>query len=218
MELIYQEMDYRNRTWLAQHPFIPDPNLLLPTDNRRCIAVVAEGVWTPGKDKSKIDQFIEENVATKKWIQPTLHHTFICLRPWATKGDHEAELNNYQDIAVYLKDALAGGYHIQFDRVIPVQTGITLCGLPSKDINQIRADMREKGFIIGERYTLDICHTTLLRNTAPLTEEEQTALLDTTTTLNTGDFLTLQVTHLHICEASWCMRETEYKRYVTVTL
>lgn len=225
MEAIYQEMKTRNTTWLKDNLFISDPSLINPEkDTRRCIAIVTEGTWTKGTDYPLLETFIQNNVATKKWIQPSLHHTFICLRPWGTQGDYETpqDLADFQTIAqTYLPTIKP--YTIHFDQIIPVQTGFVLCGIPTININHIRDSLRTQGLVKGERYHLDICHATLLRNTQPLSKLEQINLLSNPLLhphhpTNKKSYLTLTVTHLHLCEASWLMHETGYKRYHTIKL
>lgn len=214
-------MQVRNETWLAENLWQPDP--LLAADNsardtRRCIAVVAEGTWHKGKDWAKIEALLAHFLSTAHWVSPSLHHTFICLRPWGTKGGFDDCVN--ADVAEELQKELKGGYEVSFDRVIPVKTGVVLCGTPSVDINRIRTLLRDKGYVQGERYLLDICHVTLLRNVATVTHEQQAQLLSDLKRMTggRGDFLRLAVDSMHICESSWCMRENEYKIYASLSL
>lgn len=225
LEEIYDKMKQRNYAWLAENVWRHDPLLSKQhssRDHRRCVAVVAEGHWEEGRDWHKIKDFLQQCLESGKWISPVLHHTFICLRPWGYVGsyDNPKDLEEFNTVKEILETKLKGGYQVFFDRVLPVSTGFVLCGRPSIDINQIRSMLREEGFVQGERYLLDICHMTLLRNISKVTQVEQKHLLKLMQSDlgEKGDFLTLSVNSMHICESSWCMRESEYKIYTSINL
>lgn len=219
MDTIYAEMTDRNRAWLAHTPWRADPHLLDPTDSRRCIAVVAEGTWTRGPDWPALDaamSTVRERSPTGAWLAPRLHHTFVCLRPWGRTGDFDTF-----EVTDDLRQILAAvpPYEIAFDRVIPVQTGIALCGTPSIDVNAVREHLRSRGHVIGERYKLDICHATLLRSVATIPMDIQRDILATVLPAGRGSFLSLAVDRMHVCEASWCLlREEEVELFATISL
>lgn len=210
-------MELRNRTWLASNEWLYDPLLLDPNDDRRCVAVVAEGIWKPMTDWEKLDDVLRNTLQDPQWLSPSLHHTFLCLRPWVNgRGSYDHE--NWDEVKRELQKELAGGYVVSFDRIIPVKTGITLCGTPDRDVNRVRQTVRDKGYVVGERYLLDIFHMTLLRNVAPLGLDAQACTLERWNDLAKGQFLQLHVKRLHICESSWLMRKKEFKIYATIPL
>ena len=199
MDTIYSEMFSRNTNWLMNNPIISDPLLLSPyKDHRRCIALVA---------KNPI-KFINTDIISEicgplssNWMTPKIHSTFMVLRGWS-----ESEFPN-EDWSE-LKDIIQNDippYEIIFDQVIPVKTGLVLCGTPSININSIRDKIRIAGYETNVVYKCDIAHTTLLRWTHDIPFSTQQSWLQKIMSLPHQHYAKINVTGFDITLASWSM-------------
>lgn len=199
MDAIYDEMVVRNTTWLTTNNIVYDPLLLCPqNDQRKCIALVGRN---PVEliDTSEIDNICDP--LSDKWMKPKIHSTFIVLRGWQTSNfDHE-EWTPLKDIIC--KTLVP--YEIIFDRVIPVKTGLVLCGTPSIDINSVRDEIRHAGYDTNSSYKCDIAHTTILRWTHELDPNTQSEWLKKIISLPRKPYAKIKVTSLDIILASWSM-------------
>ncbi len=211
METIYTEMEERNYALTSSSPFIADPLLLDPaSDGRRCVALVARGVWSAGP----LAPLLEGLPSLPYFVAPKFHHTFLVCRGWGSPPLGEGEAESILQAAA----AVIPRYRVVFDRVVPVITGVALCGLPSFDLNGARDLLREGGHARGERYHLDIAHATLLRCVRTPPREEQDSLLRKIREMPRGVYHTLDVTHLDLVEASWTMEAQTYRRLGQITL
>ncbi len=209
METIYSDMVRRNYALLSASTFVADPLLLEPdSDPRRCIALVARGVWSDGPDP------IPALDVQGYFVEPKPHHTFLVCRGWGgsiSEPDAERILG--------LASKVVPRYSIHFDRIIPVATGIALCGTPSIDLNKARDTVRSFGLTEREPYHLDIAHTTLWRCVSSPPEKVKDSILSTLAEQGEGKvYRTLQVTHLDLLEASWTLQPNTYRRLGQVTL
>ena len=215
MENIYTNMYNSNTTWLKTHDFIHDTKLNDATDDRRVIALVADGDFEYHEPWKKLNILLEETVDSGSWMQPRLHHTFICISPLFNKDNLSSTIvNDYNinEIKTIIEDKLKGGYRIVFDRIIPVKTGFVLCGTSDTDINQVRDYLREKGYINGERYHLDILHITLLRNVDMLSnQDDKNRLISAMNAFKKEPYVTFNVKSINVTEASWTMQDGTFK-------
>lgn len=212
MESIYESMRLRNEAWLAQHSFEADPHLCaVHQDSRRCLALVAEGEWTMHEPAwSQLQALLTKQ--TGQWMQPHLHHTYLVVAPWQ---DHpfspEQKAAFLQRFPDGLEELLpCHQYTVTFDRVLPVRTGLVLCGDTAEaDINCTRDAVRQHMHALGmpqaEQYYLDILHASILRLCATTTNE----LTQTTTAaiqqLAYQPYASLTVHTISLVEASWSM-------------
>ena len=210
MDAIYDEMYERNTAWLLNNPVIVDPLLLTPElDDRQCIALVAKDPIT----------IVDINVLAEisapllsKWMSPRIHHTFIILRRWS--NDKREKEQSWEPVKSIIRDNLTS-YDIVFDRVIPVKTGLVICGTASIDINAVREKILAAGYGAGALYKCDIIHATLLRWTVPLTPGEQTEWLAKMMALykdpGPNIYAKMTVTGFDIVLASWTMLNGSYE-------
>lgn len=188
----------RNVTWLSENPIISDPLLLTPDiDNRKCIALVAKN---PVQliDITDIQQICEP--LSSYWMRPKVHSTFMVLRGWSDQFINE----DWTNIKEIIRENIPK-YEIIFDRVIPVKTGLVLCGTPSIDINNIRDKIRNAGYETNVLYKCDIAHTTLLRWTHNLHPCDQQKWLQQINQLPRKPYAKITVTGFDIILASWSM-------------
>lgn len=203
MEQIYENMYQTNMDYLSKSLFVADPLLKEPyKDSRRCYALVTEGEWTFHPGWSNVSQSLNTLDKTA-WIIPQLHHTFLTLTP---DGYSTKDFTNLQkDLNTYLPK----GYTVTFDRIIPVKTGMVICGTPSIDINSVRDELRK--YVEKERYYCDIAHATLFRATEQNMDlVEQQAFINHWVSLGPSPFATFVVKKINIVRASWCMYEGTY--------
>lgn len=199
MDEIYDEMYTRNTAWLQKNSVISDTLLLTPhLDNRKCIALVAQDniELLNMEDINKICDSVNN-----KWMTPKVHSTFLVLRGWSTDSFHQEDWTPIKNI---IKNNLSS-YEIIFDRVIPVKTGLVLCGTPFIDINSIRDKIRDAGYETNVLYKCDIVHTTILRWTSDLNHEEQKEWLEKIMALERKPYARITVTGFDIILASWSM-------------
>jgi len=198
MDSIYSEMYTRNTEWLTHNPVIYDP-LLLDTlsDSRKCIALIAHNdIFLLDIDPitsicSPLSSF---------WMCPRIHSTFIVLRGWNSSFISE----DWSPLKNIIQSSLLP-YDIIFDQVIPVKTGLLLCGTPSININIIRDQIRDSGYETNVLYKCDIFHTTILRWTHPLDQKDQDTWLTAIMKLPKRPYAKITVTSLDIIKASWSM-------------
>lgn len=199
MEAIYNEMYIRNTNWLQNNPVIADPLLLDPeSDRRRCIALVARHK-VEFVDTKELQPICEP--LSQYWISPVRHHTFIVLRGWS---EDEFPKEDWTLVKKIISDNLSP-YEITFDRVIPVKTGLTLCGRTTMDVNNIRDQIRDAGYETFVLYKCDIIHTTILRWTHVLPSDIQEEWLQHIMKLPEKPYLKIRVTGFDIVLASWSM-------------
>lgn len=171
----------RNKAYLKHTPFEHDTNLG-QFDSRHCVAIVAKGTWTFNRDWNLVDTLCTELLDTGKWVQPHLHHTFLVLRGWGSAVPFD------QDIKLHPIPK----YSVTFDRIIPVKTGITLCGIPSIDINAVRDDIRTN-YYVDENCKLDIAHATLLRAKHAVSQQETDKIVHMCENIAHGEFARLDI-------------------------
>ena len=205
---IYNNMMNNNTTWLMSNEFIFDSELNNTHDKRRTIALVAQGNIEYHESWKQLYECI--NTRNNKWMQPKLHHTFICISPWSDMGICIDECS-IEALSLNIAEQLKGGYTIVFDRIIPVKTGFVLCGTSVTDINSVRDSLRAKGYIKGEQYHLDILHMTLLRNVAPLSQAEKYDIITRMSTFKQEPYITLHVNSINVTEASWTMKDNTFR-------
>lgn len=204
MDAIYEEMSSRNISWLKDNAIIADPLLLTPeVDDRKCIALVVS-------DEIEIVDIadIEEICQPYNdcWMRPRVHSTFMVLRGWRKTSFQEEDWTPLRNIINTMSP-----YEIIFDRVIPVRTGLVLCGIPSINVNELRDKMRDAGYETDSLYKCDIVHTTLLRWTHGISNDIKTAWLNKILSLPKKTYAKLMVTGFHIIEASWSMIPNTFK-------
>jgi hypothetical protein len=215
MDRIYSEMMARN-TGFYSHSGSGggggvgwDPLLKTPSeDARRCIALVAAGTIDTTPEYAAL--LSDMPVSPSSYASPVFHHTFLVAAPWSSEPGTYAGWGNTGAVETLLSDVPA--YSLTFDRVIPVKTGIVVCGEPSEPINEHRDRLRAAGFC-GESYTLDIAHASLCRWTEPLTSGTCADLMDYVQTRPRVPYAHMDVTHIDIVEASWLMRPQDI-RYI----
>lgn len=145
---IYNEMMLRNMSYIETSSCDYDA-LLVGDDDRRCVALVADGEYTIELAFYNVWDQLERKLHGVQWVQPTMHHTFVMLRGWKNSS-HENETDRWKLIENELRSAGMSQYRVTFDQVIPVKTGIVLCGIPTVDINAVRDCLRQKGLVQGE--------------------------------------------------------------------
>jgi hypothetical protein len=199
MDSIYDEMYIRNTNWLLNNSIIFDPLLLTPlSDDRKCIALVAKDPV----ELLNINEISEiSGPLSDRFMCPKIHSTFIVLRGWQNK---EFEEEDWTQIKKIIQNNVVP-YEIIFDRVIPVKTGLLLCGTPSLNINEIRDKIHAAGYETNALYKCDIAHTTILRWTHPLTSDEQSEWLEKIISLPRKPYAKINVTGFDIILASWSM-------------
>jgi len=208
----YEEMDTRNREWLSKNSPIYDPLLVSEdaySDKRRSLALIAH----PDSDTrftshwfSLIGQLLT-NIDSKLFVKPLFHQTFLVTSPWidgTTQTEHE-NLRAKVDLMNITMPAIKP-YDITFDRLIPTKTGLVMCGIPSRCLDDDRNALRAAG-LCGELYHLDIVHSSILRWTAPVPPKEVEAMLAICDSFKKPDtiFATMRVNELLHTEASWLM-------------
>jgi len=198
MDSIYSEMYTRNTDWLTHNAVIYDP-LLLDTlsDPRKCIALVANN------DIELLNMDTITSICSPLssfWMCPRIHSTFIVLRGWNSSFQPE----DWSPLKKIVLSSLVP-YDIIFDRVIPVKTGLLLCGTPSININCIRDKIRDAGYETDVLYKCDIIHTTILRWTHPLPQNDQAIWLNAIMALPKTPYAKITVKSLDIIHASWSM-------------
>lgn len=215
-DAIYNEMESRNYHYLSESPFIDDAQLCTNNDLRRCIAMVMDGVYIrdPLYEFQQQLKDVLHSYDIYGYEIPTMHSTFQIIRNWKTTP-HQSE--NWDRIGTFVQDHL-NKFTITYNRIIPVKTGIVLCGYPSIHINKIRDLIRQEGFIDKEPYLLDICHISLIRFTKPITLKQQQGLLEWVRTIPKQTYVKLYVDRLNLYEASWLMRPSEIKLLHTIQL
>jgi len=217
-DLIYNEMFKRNYNWLKDNPVAWD-NLLvnIEKDDRKCIALVAKDNLNL-INMGKIDEICDP--LKEYWMRPVLHSTLMVLRGWdSTNFDNE----NWNPLKQVINENLKQ-YEIIFDRLIPVKTGLVLCGKVYVnneifDINKVRDKIREKGYETDVIYKTDIIHITLLRWIKPLPDNLKDEWLNNIKKLNQiTNFGSMKVDNLNIFLASWSMNFETIKLYDKILL
>jgi hypothetical protein len=199
MDLIYSEMMQRNVDWLRCNAAVVDPMLITPEqDDRRCIALIARDEISIQQDFTHMQQY---------GMRPKLHHTVLVLSGWTTKD--KLVIPDLTELQQIIKEIPS--YTVVFDRLIPVKTGLVMCGTASIDVNAIRDKLRAVGYEKGALYKNDIIHSTLLRWTTQLTEKEQSDWLSTVLSHSNSVYAELRVTRLDVVCASWTMQEGTYE-------
>lgn len=223
-ECILDEMFERNLRWLEKNAFIHDPLLLSPeTDGRRCIALVARGhVQLHADFKTMIiDMHKHCACAHDHWTTPTLHHTFLVMRGWQPDPSHE-DLKVSDDDLVTLEECIQEHlkpYAVIFDSVIPVRTGIVLCGTPGANVNRVRQKLRDINLIQGEPYELDICHVSILRWTEHVPKYMQNRIMDwVQNKVSKTPYITMLVNAIDVVNASWTMHPANAVTIKTIKL
>lgn len=211
MDAIYDEMYARNTTWLQTNAIVPDPLLLTPSlDSRKCIALVAQGEITD----INMEQITNISVPLSyAWTIPKMHSTFIVLRGWNAKNLSNEDWTPLKSILSTISP-----YEIIFDRVIPVKTGLVLCGTPSININAIRDQIRAAGYETDVLYKCDIVHTTILRWTQEITPADQAVWLQQIMALPRKPYAKMTVTGFDIALASWSMQPGTTTLYDSIPL
>jgi len=211
LDPIYSEMAARNGAFYATGDVAWDPLLKTPEDDaRRCIALVASGPIR-FQNADFMSRRLPSTTADAPYAIPVFHHTFLVAAPWRHEPGAYATWQPPADLVRILETIPA--YSVSFDRIIPVKTGITLCGTPTAPINEHRQRLRDAGFC-GEGYTLDIAHASLCRWTAPLSATACRDILDLFEPLSCPQpepFAHMDVTHVDIVEASWLMHPKDIR-------
>lgn len=212
MENILADMTERQHKWLQTHPFQPD-TLLVPAklDSRRCIALVARGPVHLHPEFKDLMKNIHQACPQGQWQTPNLHHTFIVARGWrSTCHDHNLQ-ENFTDLAHCVQSHVPK-YSVVFNQVIPVRTGIVLCGIPSFPINRARQALRDRGYIHDEPYHLDICHVSILRWTgSDVPSDMQLKICQMIRDFPRQAYITMHVDHIDVVHASWMLRDEDIK-------
>lgn len=194
-------MRERNYKWLKENKVIYDELLLTPKlDCRNCIALTSS------------DQVIFEDNSIQEllkdyedcYISPRIHHTFIVLRGWKSE---KIPNEDWSDLKDFLKNLPS--YRIDFTELIPVKTGLVLCGYPSFDINSIRDKIVELGYETDVLYHMDICHTTLVRWVKEIPNQEE--WLNKVANMEKKIYARINVENLEIVRASWTMNLGTYE-------
>lgn len=236
-EQIYEEMMARNVEFLNHHPFIHDDQLGSIDDLRRCVAMVMDGTYHYSKAWNGLQDALKSILGDRdgdgdecEYESPTIHSTFQVLRGWKIElgngngdedrhGDGYGHGENWRRLATFIQQQnLIEKFTITYNRIIPVKTGLVLCGYPSFDINSVRNLLRREGFVKDEPYLLDICHISLIRFTKPITSEKQKDLLAWIQTIPKETYIKLYVDKCFIYKASWLMRPCEIKLLYTIPL
>lgn len=213
-EPILDKMMESNTAWLAENGFIADPKLLNPSsDTRRCIALVAQGDMYLHHALKTLLLELHDKCPHTHYISPKMHHTFMIIRGWRHElySDAEIKQDTYTEWPALVNDiqTMLPSYKVTFDRAVPVKTGIVLCGKPSIDVNSVRELLREKGYVQGEPYNLDICHMSLLRWTSELPRPIQDSILHWIVGIPCTPYITLQVHTLDLIHATWTMYDED---------
>ena len=215
MDRIYAEMMARNTGFYSDDAG-PAWDALLKTpdtDARRCIALVAAGTMSTTPEHAALVSNMP--VSPASYESPVFHHTFLVAAPWSEEPGVYAGWGDADAVAALLRDVPA--YSLTLDRVIPVRTGIVLCGTPTAPINDHRDRLRAAGFC-GESYTLDIAHASLCRWTEPLSPGTCAGLMDYVLSRPRMPYAHLDVTHIDIVEASWLMLPQDIRHIKRVQL
>lgn len=216
MHPIYTEMIKRNKTYLKNNSFSYDPLIIGSDDKRRCIAIIAEGEWTFSPRYREIIKGIVNicgGGGMASAVEPRIHHTFLTLKPFTAGGDFLIDKTYLDKVVGIVKDMMIEPYEVNFNKIVPVSTGIAIVGGDSilDAINEKRERLRELGVVTEDRYKMDILHFTALRWVGFISDVKKMALLDYIDSILPQPLAKVRVSRLNIVEASWLCRPEECK-------
>lgn len=196
-EDIYTEMRHRNTSLLLRGEYVFDSNLL---DNpERSVAIVCRGDLTW---KKNVKKYIPLNLPC---LRPSTHCTFLLLEGMSGKS---YPINNIDYLLSYIRTIPP--FEVKFDRLIPVKTGLVICGKSSININKIRENIRNMGYVKNVPYKMDIIHSTVFRWSGEVSHEHIREWLRMIPD-ETSHYGTLYVEGFDIAECSYLMYPGTFK-------
>jgi hypothetical protein len=224
-------MIQNNIAKIRSHGFIGDSLLLEETDTRYCQAIFC----IPTSDNlflnSNFYTLLQKLSADSRGITfcpcnkfseyGTFHHTFMQQVSFNTYTEWSSEISeqHYQILSEIMKPHFP--FRINYRKLIAVPSGLTLCGYPSLDMNQLRSQYRSKcqemGLLLQEPYFMDIVHSTLFRFTINVPDSAQ-VFKDYKEYLNrTIDYGYIVVDHYWMGKGTWKINSHEIKTTHKIT-
>lgn len=171
---IYDEMETRNKYLILKNGLQYD-HLLNEQDDRRCLAIWSFGTFHESVNFQKLLQdckdafpkhFIYEaqDKTSIKTSTPRLHHTFLQCIGFDNSTPFEPFLEKLKSDSFTINP-----YQISFYRLIALQTGLTICGIPKRNDNIFWLNGERHAFrnkydeLIQEPYFNDIVQSRLVR-------------------------------------------------------
>uniref|UniRef100_A0A6C0KTU0 Uncharacterized protein n=1 Tax=viral metagenome TaxID=1070528 RepID=A0A6C0KTU0_9ZZZZ len=219
MDSIYNEMFDRNIKYLNSNNFYFDNILGTLKDTRKCVAILNYDDFKYTNNwynlKNNLDTILNKNT----YIIPRLHNTFLIVDKWSLEPLESRMIDNgkYENIKEFIKKNIKH-YNVVYNRIIPVKSGLTLCGTADIDINKLRDLLRNTGLVEGELYYLDIIHITILRFVKEISCEVKNKLLNYIISLPKQIYITHTVNNLRIVDCGYTVFPKEITEILSVKL
>ena len=178
---VYERMEYNHRKKLQNTSNKYDSNISCNNDLRRCLAI-----WSWLNDSNMNEDFhllLDELKFSNKWISYIFDRNhefgrihFTLLQCFGFNDEH-VDLFDMSYKEEILSHYLNISFYIRWIKIICIDSGVIMLGIPSIDINKIRNNLVNQ-YKFREPYLNNIVHATILRFNQVLTKDELKLLQD----------------------------------------
>lgn len=129
---------------------------------------------------------------------------------------------DYAEIICSILANVVPKFEINFNQLVVTADACILVGIPTKDINhsreELRREMQQNDLPLVEPYRADAVHMTLARFTAPLSQHQLNQLLEYQNQHGQTHFGTLLVNRIQVSPATIAMQQEDLSDVLTVEL
>ena len=129
---------------------------------------------------------------------------------------------DYAEIICSILANVVPKFEINFNQLVITADACILVGIPTKDINhsreELRREMQQNDLPLVEPYRADAVHMTLARFTVPLSQDQLNQLLEYQNQHGQTHFGTLLVNRIQVSPATIAMQQQDLSDVLTVEL